>query len=67
MGDEVAISLPGVNFERQLEAGEFLYSNLAESQFRKFKECKELLTVEEKKILMEIAELKRKEIPTWGI
>ena len=65
--DEEKISLPGVNFERQLEAGEFLYSNLAESQFRKFKECKELLTVEEKKILMEIAELKRKENPTWGI
>jgi translation initiation factor 5B len=67
MDDEVSVSLPGVNFERQLETGEFLYSNLAESQFRKFKECKELLTVEEKKTLMEIAEIKRKEKATWGI
>ena len=64
---EVAISTPGVNFERQLSIGESLYSNLSESQFRKFKQHKALLTEDEKKVLMEIAEIKRKHEVTWGI
>lgn len=66
-GKEVAISIPGVNFERQLEIGQSLYSNLSESQFRKFKENKGLLSEDEKKVLMEIASIKRKESVTWGV
>lgn len=66
-GKEIAISVPGTNFERQLEVGESLYSNLSETQFRKFKEHKELLSTDEKKVLTEIAELKRKEEVTWGV
>ena len=66
-GKEVAISVPGVNFERQLQVGEKLYSNLSESQFRKFKKNKDLLSADEKKVLMEIAEIKRKTEETWGI
>jgi translation initiation factor 5B len=66
-GKEVAVSMPGVNFSRQLEVGEFLYTNLAESQFRKFKEHKNLLSSEEKSILQEIAQIKRRENVTWGI
>jgi len=31
---EVAISIPGVNFERQLKDKEFLYSDISESQFK---------------------------------
>ena len=34
-GKEVAISVPGVNFERQLKVGEALYTNLSETEFRK--------------------------------
>jgi translation initiation factor 5B len=64
---EVAISLPGVNFERQLKVGESLYSQLSEFQFRKFKEYKELLTSEEKSVLQEIAAIKRRKEVTWGI
>ncbi len=66
-GKEVAISMPGVNFERQLTIDEPLYTNLAESQFRKFKEHKNLLSSEEKSILQEIAVIKRRENVTWGI
>ncbi len=66
-GKEVAISMPGVNFERELKVGENLYSNLSEFQFRKFKENKELLTQEEKQVLQEIAMIKRKAKLTWGI
>jgi translation initiation factor 5B len=66
-GKEVAISMPGVNFERQLKVGEFLYSNLSEFQFRKFKEYKDILSSEEKSILQEIAVIKRRKEVTWGI
>jgi translation initiation factor 5B len=66
-GKEVAISMPGVNFERQLRVGEHLYTNLSETEFRKFKESKELLTSEEKSVLQEIAQIKRKKNLTWGI
>lgn len=66
-GQEVAISLPGVNFDRQMREVETLYSNLNEAQFRQFKENKELLSEEEKKVLMEIAEIKRRQKPTWGV
>lgn len=66
-GKEVAISIPGVVFDRQLVVGENLYSNLSEFQFRKFKEYKDLLSQEEKQILQEIAMIKRKEKVTWGI
>ncbi|MDO8516740.1 MAG: translation initiation factor IF-2 [Nanoarchaeota archaeon] len=66
-GKEIAISVPGVNFERELEKGEALYSNLSEFQFRKFKENKELLSQDEIKTLQEIAEVKRRKSATWGI
>ncbi len=66
-GKEVAISVPGLNFERQLKVGESLYTNLSETQFRKFKEHKDLLSSEEKSILQEIATVKRRTNPTWGI
>ncbi len=64
---EVAISMHGVNFERQLKVGEPLYTNLSETEFRKFKEHKDLLSAEEKAILQEIAQIKRRLNTTWGI
>jgi len=63
---EIAISIPGINFERQLKDKEFLYSNISESQFKTFKKNKDLLSENEKKILMEIAEIKRKKKDDWG-
>jgi translation initiation factor 5B len=66
-GKEVAVSMPGVNFERQLKVNEPLYTNLSETEFRKFKEHKNLLTGEEKTILQEIAAVKRRANPVWGI
>ena len=66
-GMEVAISLPGVNFERVLEDKKVLYSDLGESQFKNFKKNKDLLTESEKKVLQEIAEIKRREKVEWGV
>jgi translation initiation factor 5B len=68
-GMEIAISLPGTNFERQLKNTntEFLYSQISESQFRKFKKNKDLLSSDEVTLLQELAEIKRKEKVDWGI
>ena len=66
-GQEVAIALPGVNFERKLKETHFLYSDINESQFKKFKSNKDLLSQNEVRILQEIAEIKRKVKDNWGM
>jgi translation initiation factor 5B len=66
-GKEVAMSLPGTTFDRQLKDKNYLYSDLSESQFRDFKNNKELLTLEEIQALQKIAQIKRKQNPSWGV
>lgn len=67
-GMEVAISISGVNFERELKDQEFLYTDLGESMFRNFKKNKDLLTAGELKVLQEIAVIKRStEKEDWGV
>ena len=58
-GMEVAISIPGMNFERQLKEKEFLYSEITENQFKNFKKNKDLLTGKELSLLQEIANIKK--------
>ncbi|MFQ5531873.1 MAG: hypothetical protein ACE5ES_04620, partial [Candidatus Nanoarchaeia archaeon] len=65
-GTELAISLPGTNFERRLKDIEFLYSDISESQFKTFKKNKDLLSSKEISLLQEIAEIKRKKNNEWG-
>ena len=65
-GMEVAISIPGVNFERQLKNKNYLYSDISEAQFKKFKKNKDLLSSKEISILQEIAEIKRQTKADWG-
>ncbi|MCH7568768.1 MAG: translation initiation factor IF-2 [Nanoarchaeota archaeon] len=65
--EEVAISLPGTNFERKLKDVEYLYSQISESQFKAFKKNKDLLSQEELKTLQEIADIKRKKTDDWGV
>jgi len=66
-GMEVAISLPGVTFDRQLKETDYLYSDFSEKQFREFKANKDLLTPSEIQTLQKIAEIKRKKKVTWGV
>jgi translation initiation factor 5B len=65
-GSEVAISLPGVNFERRLGDKKFLYSEISESQFKNFKKNKDLLSASELKVLQEIATIKQRKDENWG-
>src|SRR4030042_6678956 len=46
-GMEVAISIPGLNFERQLKDKEYLYSDITAGQFKNFKKNKDLLSQSE--------------------
>jgi translation initiation factor 5B len=63
---EVAVSIPGVNFERQMKNRNFLYSELGETQFKNLKKNKDLLSQKDIKLLEEIAEIKRQEKADWG-
>lgn len=65
-GMEIAISIPGINFERTMKERNNIYSDLGESQFRNFKKNKDLLSQNEIKILQEIAEIKRQKKADWG-
>ncbi|MFH1608168.1 MAG: hypothetical protein ABIA78_03470, partial [archaeon] len=64
---EVAVSVPGINFERVLKNTQELYSEISESQFRNFKKNKDLLSQKEIKLLQEIAEIKREKKSDWGL
>jgi len=64
---QVAVSMDGITIGRQLNEGEILYSDIRQDEFRKLKEMKDILTQEEIDILKEIAEIKRKENPLWGV
>jgi translation initiation factor 5B len=64
---ELAISIKGTNYERQLKDKRYLYTEIGESTFKEFKKNKDLLSENEKKALSEIAEIKRKENPSWGV
>lgn len=66
-GLQVAISLPGIMAERHINEFDVLLSDIPESDFKKLKTLKEYLTKEELDVMKEIAELKRKQNPVWGI
>lgn len=66
-GQEVAISLPGIAFDRKLQGTKFLYSNMGEKAFKNFKQHKDLLSQAEIRTLQEIADLKRRKNEMWGI
>ncbi|MCK4521434.1 MAG: translation initiation factor IF-2 [Nanoarchaeota archaeon] len=66
-GKQVAVSLPKVTVGRQINENDILYSSIPESHFKKFKKLKDILTDEEKTVLKEIAEIKRKDNVVWGV
>ncbi len=64
---QVAISVDGITVGRHVNEGDILYSDLTQDEFRKLKEMKSVLTGDEIDILKEIAEIKRKQEPMWGV
>jgi len=66
-GKEVACSMSDVTMGRQVNEGDILYSSLSEEDFQKLKEFKHLLEKEDIELLKEIALIRRKNNPVWGI
>lgn len=66
-GKEVAMSIPGIAFDRKLKDSRYLYSNISERQFRDFKKHKNLISGDEISVLQEIADIKRKQKEDWGM
>lgn len=66
-GQELALALPGVTFDRQLKETKYLYSNLSEMQVKQFRKHKELLTESELKVIQEIIVMKQKTKEGWGM
>ena len=67
VNDQIAVSFPNVTLGRQLKETDILYSDLTETEFKRYKDLKEKLTQEDIQILKDIAELKRKSNPSWGM
>ncbi len=65
--NQVAISLPDVTMGRQAFEGDVIYSNMDEDDFKKLKTLKKHLNDSEILVLKEIAEIKRKTNPLWGV
>ena len=62
-----ALAIEGITIGRQLFENETLYTDLTEEDFRQLKEMKTLLKPDEVIILKEIAQIKRKNNPLWGV
>ncbi|MBU2589169.1 MAG: translation initiation factor IF-2 [Nanoarchaeota archaeon] len=66
-GKEVAISLPGITAKKQVDEEDVLIVDVPESDFKQLKKFKKLLSMEEKDLLRELSELKRKDNEFWGV
>ncbi len=66
-GEQVAISMSNVTLDRQVKENDILYSDINEGEFKLYKQLKSTLNEEEIQVLKEIAEIKRKSNPSWGM
>jgi len=58
-GQELAMALSGITFDRRLKDVKYLYSDMGDKQFKKFKEHKDLLSASELKVLQELSVIKK--------
>ena len=66
-GKQVAMAIDGATVGRQIKEGDILFTDIPEEDFKKLKELKKHLTEQEISVLKEIAEIKRKDNPVWGV
>ncbi len=66
-GKQIALAMDHVTIGRQVNEGDFLYTDISEDHFKKLKDLSKNLTKNEIAVLREIAEIKRKENPVWGV
>ncbi|MBI4980718.1 translation initiation factor IF-2 [Candidatus Woesearchaeota archaeon] len=66
-GRQLAMALDGLTVGRQIDEGDYLYTDISEDDFKKLKELKKHLSKSEVAVLKEIVEIKRKDNPVWGV
>ncbi len=66
-GNQVAVAIHGASVGRQINEEDIFYADIPEDQFRRLKEKKHLLKVPELDAMKELAHIKRKENPLWGV
>ncbi len=66
-GKQLAMAMDDITIGRQVQEGDFLYTDIPEGHFKKLKELKKYLSKNEVEVLKEIAEIKRRENPVWGV
>ncbi len=66
-GKQIAISLPDATVGRHIEEGDILLSDIPEENFIKLKKLKSFLGKDEISVMKELAEIKRKQNPVWGV
>lgn len=66
-GKQLAMAMDDVTIGRQVQEGDFLYTDIPEDHFKKLKVLKKYLSKNELEVLKEIAEIKRKNDPVWGV
>jgi len=66
-GKQLAMAMDGVTIGRQVQEGDFLYTDIPEEHFKKLKELKKYLSKREVEVLKEIVEIKRRDNPVWGV
>lgn len=58
-GNEIAMALPGIQFDRRLKDVKYLYADISERQLKEFKKKSDLLTGKELRVLEEVAKIKK--------
>lgn len=66
-GKQLALAMDGITIGRQVNEGDFLYTDVPEDDFKKLKALKKYLSKKEAEVLREIVEIKRAENPVWGV
>jgi len=66
-GKQIAIAIPHMTVGRQIFENDVLYSDIPEEDFVKLKKLKKYLKPDEIILLKEIAEIKRRQNPVWGV
>lgn len=66
-GKQVAVEIPNITAGRQIKENDILYSDMSEEEFKEFKKLKKYLNEDEIQCLKEIATIKRKANPVWGV
>lgn len=67
IGDKIAVSIIGPTVGRQIQESDVLYTEITSSEYAILMKHIKFLTEHEKQVLEEIAKLKKKKDPKWGI